>query len=252
MQTQEATRQYAVHLGDDALILGHRLSEWTGHAPFLEEDLALSNVALDFIGRARMFYGYAASLDDAHVSEDTYVYTRDCRQFGNLLICELPRGDFAFTMARQYLVDEFDLVFMRALCESVDQNLSAIANKAVKESEYHLRRSRQWMIQLGQGTEESRCRLQKAVDNLWGYTPEMFEPDDIEKMLVDRKIAVDTGTLKANWEKAAQRVLSDAGISLPEDNWAVRGGRQGMHTEHLGHLLSELQFLQRAYPGLQW
>lgn len=252
MQQREAIRQYGVRLGDDALILGHRLSEWCGCAPFLEEDLALANVALDFIGRARMFYGYAAGLDADDVSEDTYAYTRDCREFGNLLIYELPCGDFAFSIARQYLTDEFDAAFMQALKDSADETFSAIAGKAVKESQYHLRRSREWMLLLGQGTEESHTRLQKAVDDLWGYTPEMFEPDDLEATLIASNIAVDTARLKDGWEKSVGDILSRAGIDSSEGHWAVRGGRQGLHTEHLGHLLSELQFMQRAYPGLEW
>ena len=164
---KEATRQYAIRLGDDALVLGHRLSEWCSNGPFLEEDLALTNVALDFIGRARMFYSYAAELAADGSTEDTYAYTRDCREFSNLLIHELPRGDFAFSMARQYLVDVYNLAYMEALQLSADETLAAIAGKAVKESRYHLRRSHDWMLRLGDGTDESRQRLQRAVDELF-------------------------------------------------------------------------------------
>ena len=249
---RDAVRDYALRLGDDALVLGHRLSEWCSNGPFLEEDLALTNVALDYIGRARMFYGYAAELDGGDATEDSYAYTRDCREFTNLLIHELPRGDFAFTMARQYLVDEFNLAFMQQLTGSGDEVLAAIAAKAVKECRYHLRRSRDWMLRLGDGTEESHDRLQSAVDDLWGYTPELFELDTLERELVAAGIAVDAAALRDDWDSAVRATLAEATIAISDESWSVRGGRQGMHTEHLGHLLSDLQFMQRAYPGLEW
>lgn len=251
-QTTEAVRKYAVRLGDDALILGHRLSEWCSYGPFLEEDLALTNTALDYIGRARMFYAYAAELAADGSTEDSYAYTRDCRDFTNLLIVELPRGDFAFTMVRQYLVDAYGLAYMEALQQSADATLAAIAAKAVKESRYHLRRSRDWMLRLGDGTEESNARMQRAVDDLWGYTAELFDQDDMERELVVAGIAVDAPALRAHWERSVKATLVESALTEPAGDWAVRGGRQGMHTEHLGHLLSELQFMQRAYPGLEW
>lgn len=251
-QTKDAILQYAVRLGDDALVLGHRLSEWCSYAPFLEEDLALTNVALDYIGRARMFYAYAAELSDDGRSEDSFAYLRDCREFRNLLLHELPRGDFAFTMARQYLVDEYALAYMRALQGSTDSRLAGIADKAVKESTYHLRRSRDWMLRLGDGTEESHDRLQTAVNDLWGYTHELFEPDDLEASLIEQGIAVDSAALKPDWERAVAATLDEATLVAPDGDWSVRGGRQGIHTEYLGHLLSDLQFMQRAYPGLEW
>ncbi|HEY7775727.1 MAG TPA: 1,2-phenylacetyl-CoA epoxidase subunit PaaC [Kineobactrum sp.] len=252
MTAQEATRAYAVRLGDDALILGHRLSEWCSNAPFLEEDLALTNVALDFIGRARMFYSYAAQLSGDGRSEDSFAYQRDCREFTNLLMHELPRGDFAFTMARQYLVDEYSLAFMEQLLSSSDATLAAIAAKAVKESRYHLRRSRDWVLRLGDGTAESHQRMQAAINELWGYSAELFEMDDLEADLAGQGIAVDTAALGPAWSAAVQATLAEATLSLPATDWSVRGGRQGLHTESLGHLLSELQFIQRAYPGLEW
>jgi ring-1,2-phenylacetyl-CoA epoxidase subunit PaaC len=250
--SSEMVKQYAIRLGDDALVLGHRLSEWCSNGPFLEEDLALTNVALDYIGRARMFYSYAAEIEGGDCTEDTIAFTRDCREFSNLLIHELPRGDFAFTMARQYLVDEFSFAFMQALLRSSDQTLAAIAGKAVKESRYHLRRSRDWMLRLGDGTELSHGRLQKAVDDLWGYTPELFELDELEQGLVDAGIAVNSAELHDVWDQAVRATLAEATISISDEGWSVRGGRQGMHTEHLGHMLSDLQFVQRAYPGLEW
>lgn len=248
----EAVKAYAVRLGDDALVLGHRLSEWCSNGPFLEEDLALTNVALDFIGRARMFYAYAAELEGGDATEDTYAYTRDCREFSNLLIHELPRGDFAFTMARQFLVDQFNLAFMQQLTGSADETLAAVAAKAVKECQYHLRRSRDWVLRLGDGTEESHARLQKAFDDLWGYTSELFELDELEQELVAAGIAVDSSALREDWQRAVRATLEEATIAISDESWSVRGGRSGLHTEHLGHLLSDLQFMQRAYPGLEW
>lgn len=251
-KSKEAIKQYAIRLGDDALVLGHRLSEWCSYGPFLEEDLALTNVALDFIGRARMFYSYAAELAADGSTEDTYAYTRDCREFSNLLINELPRGDFAFSMARQYLVDVYNLAYMEALQLSADETLAAIAGKAVKESRYHLRRSHDWMLRLGDGTDESRQRLQRAVDELWGYTPELFALDALEQGLVAAGIGVDAVTLRPAWEQAVSATLAEATLQQPAGDWEVSGGRRGIHTESLGHMLSELQFMQRAYPGLRW
>ena len=252
MSNDNAVRDYAVRLGDDALILGHRLSEWCSRAPFLEEDLALTNVALDYIGRARMFYSYAAELSGEGYDEDWFAYKRDCREFSNNLIHELPRGDFAFSMARQYLVDVYIVAFMRELQSSADATLAAIAGKAIKESEYHLRRSADWMLRLGDGTQESKRRLQDAVNELWGFTPELFEMDELEQDLVTAGIAVDAAALLPPWEKTVRATFKQAGIDIPQEDWQVSGGRQGKHTEWLGHVLSDLQFVQRAYPGLEW
>lgn len=243
---------YAIALGDDSLMLGQRLSEWCSNAPFLEEDLALANVALDYIGRARMFYSYAAELEGQGRSEDDIAYLRDCREYRNLLIAELPRGDFAFSTARQFLVDAWNLEFLGALQRSGDERLAAIAAKAIKESRYHFRRSRDWMLRLGDGTDESKRRVQDALVQLWGYTPELFGTDAIETRLVAAGIAVDRAALKPAWYARIEPVLAEAGLERPADAWAVSGGRDGVHTEHLGHMLAELQFLQRAYPGQQW
>ena len=249
---EDPVELYAVRLADDALVLGHRLSEWSSNAPFLEEDLALSNVALDYLGRARMFYTYAGQVRNDGTTEDDYAYLRDCREYYNLLINELPRGDFAFSMARQFMVDAFNLAFLGQLQGSSDESLAAIAGKAVKESTYHLRRSSDWMMRLGDGTEESLRRLQDAVVELWGFTPELFAMDQLETELLAQGIAVDRAALRAGWEQQVRATLEAAGVTIPEPDWQVEGGRQGVHTEHLGHLLSELQFVQRAYPGLEW
>ena len=249
---EDPVELYAVRLADDALVLGHRLSEWSSNAPFLEEDLALSNVALDYIGRARMFYTYAGQVRNDGTTEDDYAYLRDCREYYNLLINELPRGDFAFSMARQFMVDAFNLAYLGQLQGSSDESLAAIAGKAVKESTYHLRRSTDWMMRLGDGTEESLRRLQEAVVELWGFTPELFAMDELETELLAQGIAVDRTALRTDWEQQVRATLEAAGVTIPEPDWQVEGGRQGVHTEHLGHLLSELQFVQRAYPGLEW
>jgi len=246
------TLAYCIALGDDSLVLGHRLSEWCRNGPFLEEDLALTNVALDFVGRARMFYTYAAEIEGKGRNEDDIAYLRDCREYRNFLINELPNGDFAFTMARQLMVDVYDMGFFSELTQSNDPTLSAIAAKAIKESRYHLRRSEDWIRRLGDGTVQSHNRVQEAFDQLWGYAAEMFEISKNERPLIDAGIAVDRGALKTNWEKSMHSTLRQATLDIPDDSWTVVGGRDGLHTEHLGFLLAELQFLQRTYPGLQW
>lgn len=249
---KKALLDYCIALGDDSLTLGHRLSEWCSNGPFLEEDLALTNVALDFIGRARMFYSHAAELEGKGRGEDDYAYLRDCREYRNYLINELPNGDFAFTMARQLMVDVFDVAFFGELARSNDPNLAAIAAKAVKESRYHLRRSEDWIKRLGDGTIESHRRVQDAFNQLWGYAAEMFEMSAEEQQLCEAGIAIDRTALKAGWTASVQGILKEATLETPAGDWSIGGGRDGMHTEHLGYLLAEMQFLQRAYPGLQW
>ena len=252
LSIKEATLEYATRLGDDSLILGHRLSEWCSKAPFLEEDLALSNTSLDYLGRARMFYTYAAELSGEDKTEDDFAYTRDEREFHNLLIHEMPRGDFAYTMVRQLLVDIFNMALLQELMKSKDQTLAAIASKSIKETRYHLRRSSEWIVKLGDGTEESHKRTQDAVDALWGYRIEMFELDDLEQQLADAGIGVDNAKLKGTWDKQLTDIFSEATLEVPTEEWAVRGGRIGYHTENLGHLLTELQFVHRSMPGLKW
>ena len=215
MTSEDTVARYAVRLGDDALILGHRLSEWMSHAPFLEEDIALGNVALDFIGRARLFYQYAAQRIGGECTEDSLAYTRDVRDFTNLLLCELPRGDFAFTICRQFLYDAYSLPFTEALSHSADPQLAAIGAKAVKESRYHFRRSRDWMLRLGDGTEESHQRCQRALDELWIYTSELFETDPLVEGLAGGGIAVDTAALRSGWNETVAETLAAATLSVP-------------------------------------
>jgi ring-1,2-phenylacetyl-CoA epoxidase subunit PaaC len=228
------------------------LSEWCRNGPFLEEDLALTNVSLDFIGRARLIYTYAAELEGQGRGEDDIAYLRDCREYRNFLINELPNGDFAFTMARQLMIDAFDVGFYQELTQSADAMLAAIAAKAIKESRYHLRRSEDWIKRLGDGTNESHERTQNAFNQLWGYAAEMFEIATDEQQLVDTGIAVDRSALKAEWTSTMHSVLKQATLDIPVQDWAIGGGREGNHTEHLGYLLAELQYLQRTYPGQQW
>lgn len=246
------TSKFALALGDDALTMGQRLSEWISHGPFLEEDIALANVALDFMGRARMFLSYAGELEGEGRSEDDLAFLRDTREFTNLLMFELPIGDFGQTIARQYLVDAFEAPYFEALCNSKDETIAAIAAKVVKECRYHLRRSRDWVIRLGDGTEESHQRMQDGINAMWPYVAELFDMPEYETRLAEQGIAVDRDVLRAGWEKEVMATLAEATLSAPQDGHAIRGGREGVHTEHLGFLLSDLQFMQRAYPGLEW
>ena len=244
--------RYALARGDDALILGHRLSEWCGHAPMMEEDMALANIGLDLIGQARALYGYAAEVEAAGNDEDRYAYLRDVRQYRNLLLVEQPNGDFARTILRQFLYSAFADPYWRAMMGSTDPTLAAIAAKSEKESAYHLRHSAEWVIRLGDGTAESHARTQAAVEELWPYIGEVFQPDEGESELVGQGVAVDPESLRETWSRTVAAVLAEATLAAPPAGWSQRGGRDGRHSEHLGHLLSELQYLQRTYPGAKW
>ena len=243
---------FALALGDDSLLLGQRLSEWYGKAPFLEEDIAIANVALDYLGRAEKFYGYVSELEEGRRSIDEIAFLRDSRAYRNLLIFELPVGDFARTMARQLMVDAFQLPYFKRLSRSTDARIAAIAAEAAKEGRYHLKRSREWVLRLGDGTRESHARMQSAFDALWGYHPEMFAMTGGETALLESGVPVDRSPMKADWEAAMQELLIEATLDVPGDDWAISGGRDGMHTEHHGYLLAEMQSMQRAYPSLQW
>ena len=243
---------YALRRADDALILGHRLSEWCGHAPAMEEDMALANMGLDLLGQARELYSYAAKVEAEGNDEDTFAYLRDVRQYRNLLLLEQPNGDFARTMVRQFFYAAFADLYWRAMMKSSDATLAAIAAKSEKESAYHLRHSSEWMVRLGDGTEESHRRAQTAVDDLWAYTGEMFEVDESERALIERGVAVDPATLHSQWQQTVSGVVTEATLALPKSGWMQQGGRSGKHSEHLGHLLSELQSMQRTFPGAAW
>ncbi len=243
---------YVLRRADDALILGHRLSEWCGHAPMLEEDMALSNIALDLLGQARELYTYAAKVEGKGNDEDKFAYLRDVRQYRNLLLTEQPNGDFARTMVRQFFYSALADLYWRAMMKSSDATLAAIAAKSEKESAYHLRHSSEWIVRLGDGTEESHRRAQAAIDDLWAFTGEMFAVDDAERALIDAGVAIDPAALKSQWLKSITGVVSEATLTLPKNDWMQQGGRVGRHSEHLGHLLSELQSLQRSFPGATW
>jgi ring-1,2-phenylacetyl-CoA epoxidase subunit PaaC len=243
---------YALRRADDALISGHRLSEWCGHAPMLEEDMALANMGLDLLGQARELYAYAAKVEGKDNDEDKLAYLRDVRQYRNLLLLEQPNGDFARTMVRQFFYAAFADLYWRAMMKSGDATLAAIAAKSEKESAYHLRHTSEWMIRLGDGTEESHARAQAAIDDLWAFTGEMFGCDASEGALIDAGIAVDSATLHPQWLKTVLSVVSEATLALPKSDWMQQGGRSGRHGEHLGHLLSELQSMQRTFPGVTW
>ena len=244
--------RYALRLADDALILGHRLSEWIGHAPMLEEELALGNIALDLIGEARALYSYAGAVEGAGRDEDALAYRRDAAGFRNLLLVEQPNGDFAATIVRQFLYSAFIGPFWRALMGSRDATLAAIAAKAEKEAAYHRRHAGEWLIRLGDGTAESHRRAQEALDDLWIYAGEMFEMDADERALAAEGIAVARALLRDEWEESDRKLLAEATLARPAAGWTQTGGRNGRHSEHLGHLLAEMQFLQRAYPGAAW
>ena len=243
---------YALRRADDALILGHRLSEWCGHAPMLEEDMALANMGLDLLGQARELYSYAARVEGRGNDEDKFAYLRDVRQYRNLLLLEQPNGDFARTMMRQFFYAGFADLYWRAMVRSCDTTLAAIAAKSEKESAYHLRHSSEWVVRLGDGTGESHRRAQAAIDELWAYTGEMFHVDEGERALIDAGIAVDPATLHAQWFKTVSGIVIEATLVLPKNDWMQAGGRSGRHSEHLGHLLSELQSMQRTFPGVTW
>ena len=243
---------YVLRRADDALILGHRLSEWCGHAPMMEEDMAMVNMGLDLLGQARELYSYAAKVEGKDNDEDKLAYLRDVRQYRNLLLLEQPNGDFARTMTRQFFYAAFSDLYWRAMMNSRDATLAAVAAKSEKESAYHLRHSSEWMVRLGDGTDESHRRAQTAVDDLWAFTGEMFAVDDSERGLIDAGIAVDPETLRASWLQTVSRVLDEATLARPQNDWMQQGGRDGRHSEHLGHLLSELQSMQRAFPGATW
>ncbi len=243
---------YTLRRADDALILGHRLSEWTGHAPILEEEMALSNMALDLIGQARELYSYAAKVEGRGNDEDKLAYLRDVRQYRNVLLVERPNGDFARTMVRQLLYAAFADLYWRRMMASTDETLAAIAAKSEKECAYHLRHASEWVIRLGDGTEESHRRAQAAIDDLWAYTGEMFSVDGSERALIEAGVAVDPTMLLPEWLATVSQVAREATLTLPENDWMQEGGRDGRHSEHLGHLLSELQYMQRSFPGAAW
>jgi ring-1,2-phenylacetyl-CoA epoxidase subunit PaaC len=249
---QDAFFEFLLRLGDTTLILGHRVSEWCGHAPALEEDIALANVALDLIGQTQMWLGLAAEVEGRGRTADDLAYLRDAWDFRNLLLVERPNGDFGHTLMRQFLFDAFHFELLKALQASSDPRVAEIAAKAAKEVAYHLERSSDLVIRLGDGTAESHRRMQDALDALWAYTGEMFLADEKDLAVAEAGIAPNPRELETAWKTTVHDVLSAATLAIPESGFAHKGGKRGIHTEHLGYVLAEMQFLQRAYPGASW
>ncbi len=250
--SNDALLQFLLRMGDNTLILGHRVSEWCGHAPVLEEDIALANTALDLIGQTQMWLGLAGEIDGGK-SADDLAFLRDAWDFRNVLLVEVPNGDFGRTLMRQFLFDAWHSIMLGRLMKSSDDRVAAIAAKASKEVTYHLERSGDTVVGLGDGTEESHARMQEALDYLWPYVGEMFASDDVDAEMVAAEIAPNPADLRAEYDGLVERVLTEATLTIPESRFAHKGGRDGrMHTEHLGHLLTQMQWLQRAYPGAKW
>lgn len=252
----DTTRQdlfhYLLRLGDDRLILGHRLSEWCGHGPILEEDIALANIALDLIGQANLLLQLAGKVEGQGRDQDALAYFRDTTEFRNVLLVEVPNGDFGDTIVRQFLYSLHALLVLDALQRCAHPELAGIAAKAVKETRYHVRHSGEWLVRLGDGTAESHDRVQASLDRLWRYTGELFAGDDVEARLVAQGLAVAPASVREAWDAQVREVAGLATLTLPADVYMQRGGRSGRHTEHLGHLLAEMQIVARSHPGAKW
>jgi ring-1,2-phenylacetyl-CoA epoxidase subunit PaaC len=251
--TDTAARfEHLLRLGDNALVLGHRVSEWCGHSPVLEEDIALANTALDLIGETQLWLGLAGEVEGQGRSADNLAYLRDAHDFRNILLVERPNGDFGATLMRQFLFDAWHLTQLKALTASSDRRIAEIAEKTAKEAAYHLERSRDLVIRLGDGTAESRGRMQAALDDHWPYTGEMFMSDAVDARVAQSGIAPLPESLSAAWSTIVDATLAEATLVRPPSGYMHKGGRKGVHTEHLGYILADLQFLQRAYPGATW
>ena len=244
--------RYLLRLGDLSLVLGQRLGEWVGHAPALEEDLGLANVALDLIGQARLFLTYAGEIEARGRGEDDLAFLREHAEYLNPTLAEQPNGDFGETIVRQVLIDAFQLELYERLTSSSDARLAAIAAKAVKETRYHLRYSSSWLVRLGDGTAESRARVQAALGRLWPYTVELCEEDELDREMAGRGVAPRLAEVRAAWSKRIEEILIEATLERPRDRPHSWFGKRGEHSEHLGYLLAEMQYLQRAHPGAQW
>ena len=252
-QKDDALFEYLLRLGDNTLVLGHRVSEWCGVAPALEEDIALANTALDLIGQTQMWLGYAAEVEGKDRDADALAFRRDVWDFRNLLLVEQTNGDFGKTIMRQFLFDAFNVLNLTALKTSSDTRVAEIAAKSVKEAQYHLERSRETVIALGDGTEESNKRMQAALDRLWPFAGEMFVVDDVDAAMLDAGVGPDLAALRVDWDAIVTPALNSAMLSIPDSDFAHQGGKSGKrHTEHLGHMLATMQFLPRSYPDARW
>jgi ring-1,2-phenylacetyl-CoA epoxidase subunit PaaC len=248
----KALVEYLLRLGDDRLVLGHRNSEWCGHGPVLEEDIALANIALDLLGQATLFLRLAGQLEGQGRDEDALAYWRDENRFRNLQMLELPRGDFGFTILRQFLFDAWSFHHLEALAGSRHSELAALAAKAHKETRYHLRHSSEWVVRLGDGTEESHRRIQAALDQLWPWTGELVWQDETDAELRAAGMAPDLAALESPWSGMVRELLGRATLTIPDGPMRMTGGRMGRHTEHLGHMLAEMQIVARSHPGASW
>lgn len=244
--------EYLLRLGDDSLIIGHRLSEWCGHGPILEEDIAMTNMALDFIGQATTILEYAGKVEGKGRDADALAFLRFEREYRNTLLVEQPNEDFGVTMVRQFLFDAFRKPLYEALIKSSDEQIAAIAEKSLKETKYHLKHSSEWVIRLGDGTEESHEKAQYALDTLWRYTDELFFENEVDAALQAQNIVPSLITIKAEWLKTVTAVLEEATLTIPQNGWQHKGGRTGLHSENLGYILAELQYMQRSYPNMKW
>ena len=244
--------EYLLRLGDSALVLAQRTSAWVAHAPIMEEDVALANVALDLFGQAKLWLDYAGEIEGAGRDADTLAFHRDAGAYRNVLLVEQPNGDFAETTVRGYFYDAWAHLALGALAGSRDERVAAIAGKAVKETAYHLRRSEDWLIRLGDGTEFSHERVQRAVDELWRFTGELFLGDEVDAAMIEAGAGIDTAALRKPWLERVSLALSTATLTQPADGWMQRGGKQGRHGETLSYMLAEMQVLPRSYPGAQW
>jgi len=272
---KNALLNYTLYLADNASVMSHRLGEWCGHGPILEQDIALTNISLDDIGQARSFYQYAAEqvnhipaaektnlfsdmvlnnkiASGEAIDEDDLAYLRDAGDYSNILLVEQPNKDWAYTVARSFFYDTFAHLFYTALLQSKDETLKAIAEKSLKEVNYHMRWSSEWVIRLGDGTAESHDRMQTAINDLWMYTGEMFKMTETDSAMLTTGIGVDLQTLKQPWHEHISAMLKEATLNMPADTWMQEGGKEGRHSEHLGYILAEMQFVQRTYPGLEW
>jgi len=252
MNPNEMKTDYLLRIADNALVLGHRMSEWCGHGPILEQDIALINIALDHIGQARNWLTYAGETEGKGRTEDDLAYRRDGFDFRNALLVEQPNGNWGDTLMRGFLFDAFNYPFHQRLAQSADPQIAAIAEKSLKEIAYHIRHSSEWVIRLGDGTEESHEKMQAALDRLWMYTGELFQMDDTDRWMIGEKEGVDLAAVKQEWEKTVNEVLEEATLKRPADGWMQTGGKKGIHTEALGYMLAEMQFLPRAYPDATW
>lgn len=244
--------EYCLRLGDSALIHGQRLAEWCSNGPILEEDIALSNISLDLFGQARMLLSYAAEIKGEGATEDTIAFRRNEREYFNTLLTEQPNGHFGDTVARDFMLSVFNYLLHQKLSESKDEQISAIAQKAVKEYAYHMRHFGEWVVRLGDGTEESKNKIQKSFNDLWMFKDDMFVLNEGDRKLVKEGVAIDTETIRSEWDETVNSVLNRATLKRPEEGYQLKGSREGVHTEHLGHLLCEMQYLQRAYPDAEW